>query len=215
VVNFDFETHLGHRSTHRGTDIVQGVHGRNGEVPAFDAGAVTDVATVKAVVGCPGSLFGVDGVAGAGDVSVPLHVVKHEEFGFGAEEGRVPDARGREVFLGALGDGAGIALVALHGGGLHDVAAHDNRGVIGEGVDDRRAVIRHEDHVGLVDAFPASDGRAIEHFAILEEIFVDFAHGEGYVLLLTTAIGEAQVHPFHIIFFNQLEGLFRHCRASS
>jgi hypothetical protein len=109
---------------------------------------------------------------------VPLHVVEDEELGLRAEEGGIADAGGLEVFLGALGDGARIALVALHGHGLDDVAAQDHGGVVREGVQDRRAVVRHQDHVGLVDALPAGDRRTVEHLAAVKEVLVYLAGRE-------------------------------------
>jgi hypothetical protein len=186
---------------------VQRVDRRYGEVAALDARAVPDVAVLEGVLGYPGRLLGVDRIAGAGHVGMPLDVVKDEELGLRSEERRVTDARGLEVLLGAQGHGARIALVALHRGRLDDVAAQDHGRVVGERVQHRGAVIGHEDHVRLVDALPAGDGGAVEHLAAVEEVLVDLARGNGDVLFLAAAVGEAQVYPARFAFLDQVQSL--------
>src|SRR5690606_25367183 len=118
------------------------------------------------VTGNPGSFFRVNLVHLAAHARAPLDAVKHEEFRLRTEQGGVGDAGGLQVFLGAHTDGARVTVVALHGGRLDDVAAHDHGADIGERVHYRRGVIRHQDHVGLVDVLPASNGGAIEHLAV-------------------------------------------------
>ena len=85
---------------------------------------------------------------------------------------------GLEVGLGALGERARVALVALHVRRLDDVAAQVERGLLEERVDDRRRRIRHQDHVGLLDALPTGDRRAVEALAVFEEGLVDDARPE-------------------------------------
>src|SRR3546814_5428233 len=63
----------------------------------------------------------------------------------------------------ALGGGARLARRALAGGGLDDVAEHDQHRRRRERVGIDRVEIGHEDHVALVDRLPASDRRAVEH----------------------------------------------------
>src|SRR5690606_643535 len=86
---------------------------------------------------------------------VPLDAVEHEELGFRTEQRGVGNAGGLQVFLGAHGNGARVAVVALHGGRLNDVAAHDHGGYVGERVHHGGGVVRHQHHVGFVDALPA------------------------------------------------------------
>jgi hypothetical protein len=58
---------------------------------------------------------------------------------------------------------------------------------------------RHQHHVGLVDGLPAGDGRAVEHDAVGEHVFVDLAYIHGDVLHLAARIGEAQVDELHVV----------------
>src|SRR5690606_12697392 len=122
VVHFDCQAHLLHGGAHGGAQVVQGIHRRYREVAAFHTRTVTDVVLLELIGGHPGRFFGVDVVHGAGHVGLPLYGIKHEEFRLRTKQGAVGDAGGLQVFLGALSHGAGIALVALHGGGLDDGA---------------------------------------------------------------------------------------------
>ena len=129
VMHFKGQSHLLHRGAHGGADVVQGIYRRHGEVSALDAGPVADVAVFEGVAGLPGGLFGRDGIAGAAHVRVPLHVVEYEEFRLVAEVGGVTQAGAVEVGLCALGHGAGIPVVALHGAGLDALPAVDGGAV--------------------------------------------------------------------------------------
>src|SRR5690606_18383021 len=62
---------------------------------------------------------------------------------------------------------------------------------------------------GGFDALPSRDGGAVEHLALLEEVFVDVTGGHAHVLLFALGIGAAQVNPLHVKFFDQLDR-FRH-----
>ena len=65
------------------------------------------------------------------------------------------------------------------------------------------AAIRHQDHVGLVDALPAGDRRAVEHLAVVEEVLVDGARRNGHVLFLAVGVGETQVDELDFFFLDQ------------
>ena len=158
VMHFDVQAHGFHGSTHGATQVVQGVDRRHREVAAFNARAVADVVAVEIFAGNPGGFFGVDFVHGACTCRSSTYGIEYEELGLRAEQSGVGDAGGLQVLFGAAGNGAGIALVALHGGGFDDVAGDVDCGFFGERIDHRGAVVRHQDHVGFVDAFPAGDG---------------------------------------------------------
>jgi hypothetical protein len=66
-------------------------------------------------------------------------------------------------------------------------------GVFHEGVDDDGRCVRHQDHVGLLDALPAGDGGAVEHLAVFKEAGVDGVRGDGQMLLFAAGVGEAQI----------------------
>ena len=68
----------------------------------------------------------------AAHVDMPLDVVENEKLRFWTKVGCVPDTGALEVVFGALGDGAWVTVVALHGSGLGDVTTEDDGGVVGE-----------------------------------------------------------------------------------
>src|SRR5690606_19435919 len=184
VVYFHVQAHLGHGGTHGSTQVVQAVYRRHREVAALDARTVTDVVAVEIFAGNPGGFVGVDFVHLAVHAGVPLDTVEHKEFRLRPEQRGVGDAGGLQVFLGAHGNGTRVTVVALHGGRLNDVAAHDHGGHVGERVHHGGGVVRHQHHVGFVDALPAGDRRTVEHLAVLEEAIVDIGCRVGNVLFL-------------------------------
>ena len=133
--------------------------------------------------------------------------VEDEELVLGAPHRGVGDARGLEVGLGALGERARVALIALHVRGLDDVATQVERGLLEERVDDRGGRIRHQDHVGLLDALPAGDRRAVEALAVLEERFVHDARRDGHVLFLTLGVGEPEIDELDLLLLEQLQNV--------
>ena len=138
-----------------------------------------------------------------------MNVVENEEFVLRAEQRRVGNSRGLEVGLGALGERARIALVALHGHRLDDVATQADRGLLVERIDHGGRGIGHENHVGLVDALPAGDRRAIKHLAVAEKAGVHEARRDGDVLFLTQRVRKAEIGEFRFFFvdkFNNIGG---------
>jgi hypothetical protein len=133
------------------------------------------------------------------------HVVEDEEFVFGAPQRGIGDAGRLQVGLGALRERARVALIALHRRRLDDVATQVQRRLLEERIDDGGARIRHEDHVGLLDALPAGDRRAVEALAVLEEGVVDHAGRHGHMLFLALRVGEAEVNVLDALFLDQLE----------
>jgi len=135
--------------------------------------------------------------------------------GSGPKKGLVGEAGGLEVGLGALGDAARAARVALHGGRVEYVAGQDQGRVGGERVEHRGVRVRQQDHVGLVDAAPAGDGRAVEHLAILEQAGLDDAHREGDVVLDATDVGETQIDELDLVVLDQLLDMGKRHAGSS
>ena len=141
---------------------------------------------------------------------MPFHVVEDEELGFRSEQRAVGDTGRAHVLLGARRDGARVAVVALLGVGLEDVAAQDHGRLLEEGVEHRALVVGHQQHVGGVDRLPARDGAAVEHLAVLEEVGGHFAGGDREVLFLALRVGESKIDPLDVVFLDQFESLFRH-----
>ena len=141
--------------------------------------------------------------ATAAHVDMPFDVVKNEELWFRAKESRVADASGRQVVLCALGNRAWVTVVTEHGSRLGNITAQNYGGVIGKWIQCRRAVVRHKHHVGIVDALPAADRRAIKHLTSVEEALRNFLGRNSNVLFFTVGIGEAQVHPADFVFVDE------------
>jgi hypothetical protein len=107
--------------------------------------------------------------------------------------------------LGALGDRARIAVVALAVGRL-DHVARDNQGrFVHERIDVGGRGVRHQLHVGRLNALPASDGGAVEGVAILELFEAEGGNRHADVLFLAADIGEAEVDEFDHLFLDQLD----------
>ncbi|MNH08892.1 hypothetical protein D3C79_683300 [compost metagenome] len=184
------------------------VERRNREVAAFDAWTVAFVAAFDVLVGHPRALFGVDLEHRAGDIGLELHFVEDEEFRLWTDEDGVTDTGGLQVLFGAAGDGAWVAVIALHGRRFDDVADQDQGRFFGERVEHGGGVVRHQDHVGSFDAFPASDGGTVEHLADFEEVFIQrIASRHGHVVLSAFGVREAQINPFNVMIFDELNRL--------
>ncbi|MNQ58414.1 hypothetical protein D3C85_726190 [compost metagenome] len=209
VVHFDDLAHFFQGVAHGGADFVVRIARRGRQVAALDRDAVAIVALAAVDVGVavPGSLLGEDLEHRAGHVRLELHGIEDEELRLRTGEHGVTDTGGLQVFLGTLGDGARVALVALHGGRLDHVADQDQGRLFGERVHHGAAVVRQQDHVGGFDALPAIDGGTIEHLAHFEEVIVGVACRHGDVVLTALRVGEAQVNPLRVVLLNQFKRL--------
>ena len=201
MVHFDFHAHPFHGHAHGGTEILQRVHRRHGEIAALDTRTVADVAFLVGLAGIPVAFGGVDLVGRAAHADTPAHVVEDEKFRFRAEIGGITDAGGGEISLGAFGKRAGIALIALAGGRFDNIAAEDHGGLFEKRVHDRGRGIGHEDHVGFVDTFPARDRRPIKHLTDLKNLGVYRTDRVGDMLFLTARIGKPQVNELDLLVF--------------
>ena len=209
VVHLDLEAEFLAGLAHGRAQVLETVDRRHREVAALHARAMAEVAVFVGRAGIPGALHRVDDVAAAVQLVGPAHAVEDEELVLGAEQAGVGDPGGLEVGLGALRERARVAVVALHRRRLDDIAAQQQRRLLEERIDHRRRRIRHQDHVGLVDALPTGDGRAVEHLAVDEEVLVDHAGRDGDVLLLAARVREAQVAVRNLFLFDQLYDISR------
>ncbi len=173
VMHFDLQAHLFERQTHRRADVLERIDRRHREVATLEARAVTHVADVVLLARIPRALHRVDLVERAVEARAVTDAVEDEEFVLGAEQRAIGDAGRLEVRLGTLCERARIALIALHGRRLDDVAADVDRRLFEERIEDGRGRVEHEDHVRLVDALPASDRRTVEHLAVTEQVLVE------------------------------------------
>ena len=200
-MNFGFYAHVFEYQAHGGTQVLQGIDGRYREVTALDAGTMAQVTGLGLFALAPLRFFGTDFVEGFTHAVFPADVVEDEELVFGAEIGSIGNARGLHVFFGAASDRARVTLITLHGGRFDDVTGDIQSGFFTERVHHGSAGVRHHDHVGFVNAFPAFDGRAVEHFAVFESGFFNGVGRHGHVLFLTTGICETEINEFDIVVF--------------
>ena len=208
MVDLHRNAHLLHGKAHGGTNVVEGIDRGYREITALDGGTVTHVAVGVDALGVPLGFFGIHLVEGTGDVGTPADIVEDEEFRLGTEVGGIGNAGGCQVGLGALGDRSRITLVTFHGGGFEDVTTQNQLRLVAEGIHYRRIGFRHEDHVRLLDALPARDGRSVEHLAFFEHIVVDHGGRHGNVLLLAAGIGKTQVNELDVVFLDHLQYVF-------
>ena len=204
VMHFDRNAERLEDQAHLGAHVLERIGRRHREVATLDAGTVARVAVLVLLARAPRCFFGVDLRERARHVDVPAHAVEDGELGFRAEEGRVADARGLQVGLGALGQRARVALVGLAVARLDDVAAQHQRRLFEEGVDVGGGRVRHQQHVGGFDALPAGDRRAVEGVAGRELVFIERGKRHGNVLLLAAGVGETEVDELDFVFLHHL-----------
>jgi hypothetical protein len=106
-------------------------------------GAMRHVAAFVFFAGRPRSLFRFDLHRAAGHVDAPGNGIEYEELGLGPEVRGVAKSRRLEIRLGALGERARIAVIALAVRRLDHVAGDVERRLVGERVDPRRVRIGH------------------------------------------------------------------------
>ena len=195
----------------------QRVDRRHREVAALHRRAVAHVARLVVDAGRPRRFLGLDLHRAARHVDVPGDAVEDEELGLGAEVGDVAQAGRLQIGLGALGDRARVAVVGLAVHRLVDVAADVQHRLVGERIHARARRVRHQQHVGGLDALPAGDRGAVEGVAELELLLVEVLHRHGDVLLLAAGIGEAEVDELDFLVLDELQyviGGHRHLRVS-
>jgi len=209
VMHFDRHADGLQRQHHGGADVVEAIDRGNREVAALDARTVADVAAFELLARSPRRFFRGHLDVGAGHVDGPFDGVENEEFRFRPEVGGVADAGALEISLGALGDGARVAVVALAVGRFDDVAGQHQRGFVVERVDEGGFRVGEQNHVGGLNAFPARDRRAVEHVAVLENFFLEGDDGHADVLFLATGVGETVVDEANLVFLDQLRDVLR------
>ncbi len=207
MVLLDDDAHLRHDREHLGADVLAAVDRRYREVAALGARTVAEVAHLVLGAGVRRQFRAVELEARVVGIRVEAHVVEDEELGFGAEHHAVADAGLLHVGFGALGDGARITLVHLARRRLEHVAENRDGGLREEGVDMRRCRIRHQRHVGRLDALPARDRGPVEGIAVREHGFVDARGVGGHVLHLALGIGEPQVQELDVLVLHDLQNV--------
>ncbi len=202
-MHFNRHADLFQRDAHGSADVVQAVNRRDREVAALDGRTVAEVTAFEFVASGPGGFFGEDLAVRTRHVDFPLDAVEDEELGFRTEVGGVANAAALEVGLGALGDRARVAVVALAVGRLDDVTGQDQGGLVHERVDEGRVGVRHQQHVGGLDALPAGNRRAVECMTFGELVFGEGRDRHADVLLLAAGVGETEVDEADFVLLDQ------------
>ena len=192
---------------HLGADVAGLVDRVDREVAALDARTVAHVAAFHFVAGGVRAFFGVELEERTVHFDREANIVEHEELGFRAEEHVGAHAAVLDELLGLLRSAAWVAGVELAGDRVLDVTEDDQLWLRGEGVHHRRVHVGHEQHVGLVDGFPARDRRAVEQDAFVECVFVHGVLAHGEVLQLAAGIGEAHVDVLNVVLFDHLSDI--------
>ena len=207
MVLFRLDAHVLHDRQHFAAHVLFGVDRGDREIAALHAGTMAEVALGVFGAGVPGAFLAVDIVEGLVHADVEADIVEDEELGFRTEIGGVANARGIDIGLGGLGDGARAARIVLARQRLDHVTDQDQRGLGEEGIDHRRVQVRLQHHVGLVDGLPAGDRGTVEHGAFVQEVLVDHHQVEGDVLPLALGVGEADVDILDVLVLDQLENV--------
>ena len=172
------------------------------KITPFDARSVTQVAVSIDLFRVPAGFRGIDLVGRFSHLIGPADIVENEEFIFRTEKCGVADTGRLHIGLGAFGDRAWVALIALHVFRLDDVATQNQRIIVEERVHFCGSWVRHQDHVRFVDTFPTSNGRTVEHFAFFESIFVDGMSRKSDMLLFTAGVAKTKINEFDIVFLD-------------
>ncbi len=207
VVLLDRHAHLAHGREHLGTQIAFGIDRRDREIAALDDRPMAHVAFGVVLERRLRPLLAVDLVDPIVAANAELHAVEDEELGLGPDEGGVADATRLQELLGLLRGRAGVAVVGLASGRLDDVADQDQARLGGKRVHHRGLGVRQQDHVRLVDRFPAGDRGAVEHDAVAKHLLVDGGDVLRRVLPFPARVGEPQIDIFDGVLLQHLHHL--------
>ena len=210
VMYFNRNANFFQNVTHSGTDVLERVDWWYREVTAFSAWTVTHVAIRVNFLRVPACLRRVDFDEAAAHVCTPADIVKNEEFRFWTKECSVCKTSGFQVGFSAHSDGTWVTLITFHGGRVNDTAGNVDSDVLEERINESSVRIWHEDHVGFINAFPASNGGTIKHLAFSEGVFFHGVCRNSNVLLFAAGIRETEIYVFGFTFFDQIQNVL--CR---
>ena len=208
VMSFNNQAHLFHYQTHSGAQVLCGVHWWNREVTTFNSRTVTFVTAFVFGGGVPCAFDIIDSNVGTGNRAAEAYVVEQEELWLWPEQNGVCDACCAQVFFSAFCDGARVAIVALHGARLEDIATDDQSRFFVERVNDSGRGVRHQYHVRFVNAFPATNRGAIKHLAFFKEVSIYLMSWDRDVLLFTFSVGEAQINKLDFVLVQHRQNVF-------
>ena len=171
MVRLDDDPDLAHLVDHLAAQVVVGVGRADGKVASLEARLVAKVRLLDARR-VPRAFDRVDLVVAAVLVLLVANLVEDEELRLGPDEAGVGDARLLQVLLGFARDMARVPREFLPGDRIDDVGDHAHRRLRKERIKACGGGVRDGHHVGLVDAHPAANRRAVEPEALLEGAFI-------------------------------------------
>ncbi|EDM30433.1 hypothetical protein RTM1035_10510 [Roseovarius sp. TM1035] len=200
-----------HGREHFGAQVLGVVDRVYREIPALEARTMAGVAHLVFGVTVPRRVNSVYLIRDFVDGVREAHVVKDEEFSFGAKIGHIADTGRLEICLGFFCRAARIAIVGFAGVGFNNRAMDAKCLFRVERIDICTLGVGHQLHVGSLDRLPARDRRSVEHKAFFEEILIDQVRDHGHMLKFTAHVGEPDIDVVNILILDQLENcVFAH-----
>ena len=204
VVRLDDDADLAHLVDHLAAEVVIRVCRADREVAAFEAWLVAEIRFLDAGR-VPCAFRRIDLVVAAVLVLLVADLVEDEELGFRSDEAGVGDARFLQIRFRLPGDVPRITAEVLPGHRVDDVG-DDADGRLGkERIEPGGVGIGDGQHVGFMDAHPATDRRTVETEALLERARVERVDGVGAVLPRTQHVHELQVDHLGLVLFGELK----------
>ncbi len=204
---FNKKAHFFGNGNHFGTDVCAAVNRLYREVAAFNARAVTSVAAFDFATSVVWGFNVIQFEECMVAVVAELNIVEHKEFSFWAEICCVADTCACKISFCVFRNRAWVTFVTLTAGWIVNVTEDNQCWTCCKRIDRCCCHIWHQCHVGFVNRFPASDGRAIKHNAVFEHVFVNRISVHSKVLPFTFRVGKAKIYIFNFFVFDLLENV--------
>ena len=221
MVRLDDDPDLLHLGDHLASQVVVGVGRADGKVASLEAWLVAKVRLLDARR-VPRAFPRVNLVVAPVLVLLVADLIEDEELRLGPDEAGVGNPRLLQVLLGFARDMARVPRELLPGDGIDHVGDHAHRRLGKERIDASGGGVRHGHHVGLVDAHPAANRRAVEPETLLEGAFIQNVHRKRAMLPAPEHVDELQVDHLGLVLlgvgkevFGVLREIVRRHRCSS
>ena len=221
MVRLDDDPDLLHLGDHLASQVVVGVGWADGKVASLEAWFVAKVRLLDARR-VPRAFPRVNLVVAPVLVLLVADLVEDEELRLGPDEAGVGNPRLLQVLLGFARDMARVPREFLPGDGIDHVGDHAHRRLRKERIDASGGGVRDGHHVGLVDAHPAANRRAVEPETLLEGAFIQNVHRKRAMLPAPEHVDELQVDHLGLVLlgvgkevFGVLREIVRRHRCSS
>ena len=221
MVRLDDDPDLSHLVDHLAAQVVVRVGWADGKVASLEARLVAKVRLLDARR-VPRAFHRVNLVVAAVLVLLVADLIEDEELRLGPDEAGVGNPRLLQVLLGFARDMARVPRELLPGDGIDHVGDHAHRRLRKERIEACGGGVRDGHHVGLVDAHPAANRRAVEPEALLEGAFIQRVHRKRAMLPAPEHVDELQVDHLGLVLlgvgkevFGVLREIVRRHKCSS